>query len=84
MTVENGPPPIVGPKGGSVINIINVVKSMHAMIAHIMSESIHEISIEQIKRHIKLFLTYFDIMDGGINGNEKKLVGYHVITLSAY
>lgn len=83
MTLTDGPPPIQGPRGGSVINIINVVKSMHAMISHIMSDSINNKFEDSMERHIKIFLTYFETMDSEIR-DEKRLIGYHHITLCVY
>ena len=63
MTLKNGPPAVLGPRGGSVINVINVVKSMHAMISHIMSECTNSDIVKEMSRHIKIFLTYFAKMD---------------------
>ena len=51
-------PPVIGPIGGSVKNIVNVVISLHAMISHIMCKNINAEFVDAITHHIKFFLTY--------------------------
>ena len=72
MQSLNGPPPIVGPTGGSVADVTNVVKSMQAMISNIMSEHIDKKVINEITRHIKIFMCLYEMMDCNIRQNEKK------------
>lgn len=50
-------------KGGSVSDVINVVKSMQVMISHIMNEEIDEETFNEVTRHIKLFMCMFNKMD---------------------
>ena len=48
MQLPAGPPPLIGPKGGSVVDVVNVVKSIQAMISHIMTENIDDDVMAQI------------------------------------
>ena len=63
MQSSHGPPNIAQPKGGSVLDVINVVKSLQAMISHIMMDRVNEQSVLEVKRHIKLFLFMFNKMN---------------------
>ena len=47
----------------SVDKVMNVIKSLHSMICYIMSPTINENIINEIDRHIKLFLSFIEILD---------------------
>ena len=65
-----GPPNIAQPKGGSVLDVINVVKSMQAMISHIMMDHVDQQSVLEVKRHIKLFLFMFNKMNCNMKATD--------------
>jgi len=58
-----GPPPILEAPGGSADNVILVVSALSAMIARLMTRVITDIHIIDIKRHIKLFLSFYEQFD---------------------
>ena len=67
MRFPGGPPEILRPKGGSVLDVINVVKSMQAMISHVMSENVNDDVIDEMSRHIIFFLSMFHRMDDNMD-----------------
>ena len=84
MKLPDGPPKLIGPKGGSVLNVINVSKAMHYMVSFIMSDSITKTVSNEIERHIKIFLTIFNKFDCCIKRNDKKstwIASYNFVCL---
>ena len=59
---QTGAPPLLGPRGGPVKNVYNVVISFHAMISRIMACEMSASTVEDMENHIKLFLSHFHVM----------------------
>ena len=73
MRAHNGPPLMMKPKGGSVKNVKSLVKAMQAMVSHIMSNKIDETSVNETRRHIKIFLCCFDKVDAAIRDGQSAI-----------
>jgi len=80
-----GPPPLIGPRGGEVSNIHSVVASLKAMVSRLMGRSMTEEVILDVERHIKIFLTSFEAFDCAMRGSEDKptwISSYNFICLT--
>ena len=60
---STGPPPVLEAPGGSSDNVVIVISALSAMIARLMTRVITDTHINDIKRHIKLFLSFYEQFD---------------------
>jgi len=67
----DGPPPEKGPRGGEVANIHAVVESMKAMVSRLMCRYVTETHVQDVERHIKIFLNSFDAFDRAMRQGEE-------------
>ena len=65
-----GPPTIKGPRGGEVSNVNAVVGAMKAMVSRLMCRSVTEANVQDVERHIKIFLNSFEVFDKAMRCGE--------------
>lgn len=58
-----GTPPALEVQGGSSDNVILVISSLSAMISRLMTRVVTDTCINDINRHIKLFLSFYKQYD---------------------
>ena len=85
MEQDGGPPPVLSPKGGGALPLVlDVVASLHAMVASIMVEKVTKDTIRRASCNIKVFLTLFERLDEGLreSGNDSAWVSsYNFVCL---
>jgi hypothetical protein len=86
MDAPEGPPPVLPPQGGPANNVINVITCLRAMVSRLMKRSISEDDVLDAERHIKLFLSAFDIFDKGMRTDSEEkptwMTSYNFICLT--
>jgi hypothetical protein len=65
-----GPPPEKGPQGGEVANVHAVVEALKAMVSRLMCRWVTESHVQDVDRHIKLFLNAFEVFDSAMRCAE--------------
>jgi hypothetical protein len=69
---KDGPPPFVGPKGGSVETVQKCLKSLVEMIQVAMTTEVDKSVCDLMEYKIKSFLTHFAKLDRNINPKRDK------------
>jgi hypothetical protein len=70
QTEPGGPSPRLTPKGGPVINVLKVVRSLVAMVATLMQKESDENHIIEVDRAVKLFLSDITNLDKALYDSE--------------
>ena len=66
MQLPEGPPPEKGPQGGGVANVHAVVAALKALVSHLMCRSVTESHVQDVERHVKIFLNTFEVFDSAM------------------
>jgi hypothetical protein len=87
MNHPAGPPDILPPRGSYVPYIFDVLTSLKAMVARIMTKNVTEESINDVDIHIKIFLQCFHRFDitmqkKDVETKPKWLTSYNFISLT--
>ena len=69
---SGGPPPIVGPSGGPIILVEQMIGCMLSMVSHTLSRTVNHQLIEETRRSIKLFLSSVEILHTCIREDREK------------
>ena len=72
MSLPEGPPPILGPTGGAVSEVLFMLQALAFMVANVMTPVTSTAIILKVERSIKIFLTAFDKFDAGLRKPEQK------------
>jgi len=67
---RGGPPDIPEPAGGPVQNVLNTVSALRSMISRLMIREVTEASLNDLERHIKIFLNAYEVFDRGIRKKD--------------
>ncbi len=59
----NPVPPPLAPIGGSVTGVLDTIKALAVIIAHVMSPVVNITEIDSARQHIKLFLTKYHLFE---------------------
>ena len=84
MEQDGGPPAVQEPEGGSVSNLNNMIIALNAMVCRLMCRTLTEHHVEDVEKHIKIFLSCFEIFDRQLRGPGEKptwLSSYNFICL---
>ena len=65
-----GPPEQLAPKGGEVTNVHAALTALKAMVSRLMCRSVSDPLVQDVDRHIKFFLSTFDIFDKAMRTEE--------------
>ena len=72
MACEGGPPPILHPVGGPVVDVQVMIQCLYQKISVVMSKTIMAATIESADRAIKLFLSSFECIDEQLHQKKEK------------
>jgi len=70
--IERDTPPVIGPPGGSVGNVTDVIEMMWCMVSNAMAKTVDEDHAVLFDKHIRLFLNKFDALDKKIRQSTKE------------
>ena len=69
---DGGPPPLLPLTGGPFENVENYLTSCSAMVANCMQAEVDEDQIDEVERHVKIFLSMTDKLDNELQQEGKK------------
>ena len=78
MAQDDGPPDILGPTGGPIENVTNVICCMSALTSWVMCGYSTPKLVQSVEWHIQLFLNSYEIMDKDLQkGNKCSWVSHY-------
>lgn len=63
MRQRGGPPGIPEPAGGPVENVLTLISALRSMISRLMVREVTEVYLNDLERHIKIFLNAYELFD---------------------
>ena len=72
MEQPGGAPQVLEPQGGPVANVHAVISALNAMVSRLMRTTITPEHVDDVERHIKIFLSSFETFDAGMRAETEK------------
>ena len=66
MNRAGGPPPVLGPKGGPIHHMEDLIVSFHSVMSNLMTDFVDQCVVRTVDMEIKIFLSVLDQIDSSL------------------